>query len=336
MIRHSLKMLLCSAAVVGSLGTTALAKPMNYIGGWVNSTKYKEGLVVVYNSRIYYALKGNNSAPNINFVPSTNPTWWAPVGAIGNIVLSGSVNPTDPNLGEVGDFYINTASNTMFGPKTAFSPYWPATGVSLVGPSGSQGSRGPAGPAGAQGAIGPIGPQGNQGVQGETGADGATGPVGPTGPTGPSGPLVKDNNNVVVGTYSGAEVTVDTPDGKVLFDGFSANGPAGDYTRSYESVDCSGTPLLSAYSLMPEASVVDSVAAGHIVNLNNDPITSGYLVYPKSPSQHTVHSQLQVWLDTSSLPYHYVETCYSNDETGLYGIIGSTQVNWTKPFKIVE
>lgn len=185
MFARSLKIFLCSAAIVGSMGIAALAKPMNYIGGWNNAAKYKEGMVVVYNGRIYYALKGTAGGTNVNFVPSTNPTWWAPVGSIGNTVLNGVVNPTDPNLGEVGDFYINTATNTMFGPKSAYSPFWPASGISLVGAGGQAGAQGPSGPAGAPGATGPQGPQGEQGIQG---AQGETGPVGPTGPAGPNPP----------------------------------------------------------------------------------------------------------------------------------------------------
>ena len=82
-------------------------------------------------------------------------------GADGKTVLSGTSNPT--TQGVDGDFYINTSSNTLFGPKSGGS--WPS-GVSLVG---AQGSAGPAGPAGAAGSAGTIG---------------ATGPAGPQGPTG--------------------------------------------------------------------------------------------------------------------------------------------------------
>lgn len=69
-----------------------------------------------------------------------------PAGNSGNTILSGIVDPTDA-VGKVGDFYINTASSKLFGPKTTS---WPA-GTSLVGPSGAGGS-GPQGPAGLTGA----------------------------------------------------------------------------------------------------------------------------------------------------------------------------------------
>jgi hypothetical protein len=59
-------------------------------------------------------------------------------GADGRTILSGTVDPTTE--GEDGDFYINTATTTLFGPKNVT---WP-TGVSLVGPAGADGAGIPA------------------------------------------------------------------------------------------------------------------------------------------------------------------------------------------------
>jgi hypothetical protein len=57
--------------------------------------------------------------------------------------------------GNNGDFYINTSTYYLYGPKASGS--WP-TGVSLVGPGGGpQGPQGPAGPSGPQGDTGPAG-----------------------------------------------------------------------------------------------------------------------------------------------------------------------------------
>jgi hypothetical protein len=53
-------------------------------------------------------------------------------------VINGAVNPA-AGTGALGDFYLNTASNTLFGPKT--SGGW-GSGVSLVGPAGAQGTQG--------------------------------------------------------------------------------------------------------------------------------------------------------------------------------------------------
>jgi hypothetical protein len=119
-------------------------------------------------------------------------------GGSGNTILNGAIDPTTEGVD--GDFYINTVTNTLFGPKD--SGAWPA-GVSLIGPAGSdgndgapgadgavgpQGPQGPAGPQGDPGADGATGPQGPAGPQGDPGADGATGPQGPAGPTGATGP----------------------------------------------------------------------------------------------------------------------------------------------------
>ena len=150
-----LKTLLFSAALVGLAGGTAFGATMNYVGTWVNSTTYRPGNVIVYNRGLYYALGSTLTAPNRNRNPGSNPTWWAQVGTIGNTILSGVVNPTSPDLGLVGDFYINTSTGTIFGPKSAISPFWPATGIAITGGAGGEGPAGPTGPAGEPGPRGP-------------------------------------------------------------------------------------------------------------------------------------------------------------------------------------
>ncbi|MBL7765061.1 MAG: collagen-like protein [Chitinophagaceae bacterium] len=105
-----------------------------------------------------------------------------PAGADGKTILNGNVNPSAAT-GVNGDFYINTATNQIFGPKTA--GVW-GSGTSLIGPAGAAGATGPAGPTGATGPQGPIGLTGATGPQGPIGL---TGPAGPTGATGPQGPI---------------------------------------------------------------------------------------------------------------------------------------------------
>ena len=96
-------------------------------------------------------------------------------GTNGKTLLNGSGAPPD-TLGSNGDFYLDTTSDVLYGPKTGGA--WPATGVSLVGPKGATGATGATGPAGATGAQGPQGPQGD------------TGPTGPQGPAGTNGATV--------------------------------------------------------------------------------------------------------------------------------------------------
>lgn len=126
-------------------------------------------------------------------------------GANGLTVLSGAVDPTTEGVN--GDFYINTVSSTIFGPKAA--GVWPA-GVSLVGPTGPTGAVGATGATGATGAAGATGP---------TGAVGATGAAGATGPTGPAGAAsvvaildegVSETANVASIDFVGATVDVTT------------------------------------------------------------------------------------------------------------------------------
>ena len=119
--------------------------------------------------------------------------------SIANTVLSGAGVPAK-TLGINGDFYIDTKTMNMYGPKKNNS--WPLP-VSLRGPQGPAGIAGSdgknastssvsAGAAGAAGPQGPAGPAGPAGPKGETGATGPQGPAGPagsnTGPAGPAGP----------------------------------------------------------------------------------------------------------------------------------------------------
>ncbi|MDY0281894.1 MAG: hypothetical protein RBR35_15195, partial [Salinivirgaceae bacterium] len=68
-------------------------------------------------------------------------------GADGRTVLNGTSNPQS-TLGTNGDFYINTTTNTLFGPKVGTN--W-GTGVLLVGPQGPQGTAGAMGATGTNG-----------------------------------------------------------------------------------------------------------------------------------------------------------------------------------------
>ena len=88
-------------------------------------------------------------------------------GTNGATILSGAVNPA-AGTGNNGDFYLNTTTSTLFGPKAGGA--WPGSGTSLVGPAGQTGQ------AGATGGTGPPGPPGGQ----------YNVTVGPTAPASPS------------------------------------------------------------------------------------------------------------------------------------------------------
>lgn len=102
-----------------------------------------------------------------------------PQGPSGNMILSGNFAPNNA-IGNDGDYYIRTDTNTLIGPKVGGA--WPTSGISLIGPAGANGAPGATGPQGPAGAAGPAG------APGATGATGPAGPAGPAGPTGPAGP----------------------------------------------------------------------------------------------------------------------------------------------------
>jgi hypothetical protein len=92
-------------------------------------------------------------------------------GANGKSILNGTINPS-VSIGSDGDFYINTSTNVLFGPKLNGS--W-NNGISLRGPQGLQGAQGPQGLTGTQGIQGPQGLTGAQGIQGPQGLAGIDG-----------------------------------------------------------------------------------------------------------------------------------------------------------------
>jgi len=145
--------------------------------------------------------------------------------SIANTILNGKGAPKI-SIGIDGDFYIDTRSLLMYGPKkkgrwpvptnlqgptgpvgnpgksgndgktissasTTSGPQGPQGPVGPKGDAGSpgaSGASGPAGPAGQDGAPGSAGPAGSSGGSGPAGATGATGPAGATGAQGPAGP----------------------------------------------------------------------------------------------------------------------------------------------------
>lgn len=88
-------------------------------------------------------LQGEQGEPGIQGPPGEAGT----PGADGRAVLSGD-GPPDPETGSDGDFYIDTDTFEIYGPKLTGA--W-STGTSLVGPQGAQGEKGEQGPAGPAG-----------------------------------------------------------------------------------------------------------------------------------------------------------------------------------------
>jgi hypothetical protein len=131
----------------------------------------------------------NKSAPKTAGRTSQAPTL--------NTLLNGlgAPNATD---GIDGDFYLDTLSSNLYGPKKKGKWPLPRSLVGPVGPQGPvgrQGSEGKVGDkgittssAGSQGVQGIQGPQGTQGTPGTPGAAGSSGPSGGAGVAGSAGP----------------------------------------------------------------------------------------------------------------------------------------------------
>jgi len=115
-------------------------------------------------------------------------------GGNGRTILNGLGSPVATSVaGAVGDFYLDTANNLLYGPKVG-GTWVGLAGVPMVGPQGAAGVTGMTGPQGLAGLTGAAGPQGTAGAAGPqgpiglTGATGAMGSQGLTGLTGIAGP----------------------------------------------------------------------------------------------------------------------------------------------------
>jgi hypothetical protein len=110
---------------------------------------------------------------------------------IPNTILNGKGAPT-ALLGINGDFYIDTRSLSLYGPKK--NGKWPSA-QSLQGATGAAGASGADGKNGSDGrtttnasnTAGPSGPQGDKGEKGDAGPAGSPGPAGASGTPGAKG-----------------------------------------------------------------------------------------------------------------------------------------------------
>ncbi len=137
---------------------------------------------------------GTNGAVGATGTAGTNGTNGA-VGATGAAVLNGTSAPTG-GQGSNGDFFINTTTKFIYGPKAAGA--WP-TGASLVGSTGATGTNGTNGTNGAAGATGATGTNGTNGTNGAVGVTGATGTAGTNGVAGATGTAGTNGTNGAVG-----------------------------------------------------------------------------------------------------------------------------------------
>lgn len=136
----------------------------------------------------------------------------------GASVLNGT-SPPSASTGANGDFYIDTAADKIYGPKTdgAWGP-----GTSLVGPEG------PVGPAGATGAAGAAGAAG---AKGEPGTSVLSGTGAPTAGTGNEGDFYIDTATTELygpkdGSSWGVGIGLVGPSGQSVLNGSGVPAPS--------------------------------------------------------------------------------------------------------------
>jgi hypothetical protein len=192
---------------------------------------------------IFVSDQGPPGPPGPAGPPSYVP---GPPGPPGQTVRYGTT-PPNASIGNDGDFYINTTTHFMYGPKAG--GVWPA-GVSLIGPQGPQGTQGVQGPVGPVGPAstlpGPQGPQGPQGAQGPQGPVGAQGTAGNTVLYGASDPVAGtgiDGNfyiNTTTNFMFGPKAAGAWPAGTSLIGPTGPQGPSGTTTAYIQDTPPAG------------------------------------------------------------------------------------------------
>jgi hypothetical protein len=260
--------------------------------------------------------------------------------AVVNTILNGKGAPKS-SLGIDGDFYIDTRSLLLYGPKTKGK--WPtpqsiqgptgpagsdgrngndgkavATNVSAVtgaqGPVGPQGEKGEKGDPGAPGAMGPAGPagaSGSMGPAGPSGANGSNGAQGPAGPTGATGAAGAQGPKGETGTVGPSEVTVIDIPSWTLGSGtplsYSASQLFGvlQSNKSYQFVlHVTGTSSFSSFVLG-----VDLVSTGNALNFSYSRNNIRYASYSTVSNVYTfeIYGTIQIGSADSSLQIRVID-----------------------------
>ncbi|MGB1040276.1 MAG: tail fiber domain-containing protein, partial [Flavobacteriales bacterium] len=235
-------------------------------------------------------------------------------GPSGKTILNGTTIPTS-STGTIGDFYINTLTLELFGPKT--SSGW-GVGVSLKGPKGDTGAIGP---QGQQGPIGITGAQGIQGIQGVAGPKGDTGATGPQGPIGLQGLKGDQGIQGIAGPKgdSGAmgPQGIAGPQGPM--------GPQGNPATDDQSIDSltlNGDTLTVYIENGNSASVVLSPHTKHdIFEVHND------MIRPKSGLDSLSLLVGSTQINNDGDPAHYVRLFFDK-ETGAFRVGKDSAGRW--------
>jgi lysophospholipase L1-like esterase len=211
------------------------AKIKNKSLTWTTTLRPRVGTVASDGTDYYYNISGVNAAltDTTNWFKLTNNG----ASSGGNTILSGTTDPAS-GTGNNGDFYINTTSHAIFGPKA--SGAWPS-GTSMVGPTGATGANGTNGNTVLSGTVDPASGTGNNGdyyinttshtIFGPKASGAWPGGVALVGPTGAAG----TNGNTVLngitdpssGTGNNGDFYINTTSNKIFGPKASGAWPSG-------------------------------------------------------------------------------------------------------------
>lgn len=190
-------------------------------------------------------------------------------GAAGSSVLNGTGAPT-LGIGAVGDFYIDTATYQIYGPRTSLS--W-GSPTSLVGATGATGATGPTGATGSAAtiAVGTVttGSAGSSAIIVNSGTSGSaifdftiprgdTGDTGATGATGATGSAATITVGTVTTGAAGTSATVTNSGttGAAVFDFQIPQGVSGDPTPTGSVITFAGSTSPTGW-LLCDGTAVD-------------------------------------------------------------------------------
>jgi hypothetical protein len=272
--------------------------------------------------------------------------------AVVNTILNGKGAPKS-SLGSNGDFYIDTRSLLLYGPKSKGK--WP-TPQSMQGPTGASGSDGkngadgkvisnasinsgvkgeqgekgekgdqglpgPAGSPGLPGAIGPAGPAGAVGPSGSSGSNGSNGAAGATGATGAQGAVGAKGDT---GTTGPSEVTVISVPTFTLSTnsqfGFSDSSNLGNLEsgRDYQfSIHLKGTSSVDSHVIG-----VDMISPGNEVTFS----------YSKHYFRYATYSNTATWYDVEvfgTIKVRAVDTSFKVRIIDGFGDTGTNPLTFT-------
>ena len=213
---------------------------------------------------------------------AANPGPQGTTGPRGSSVLNGSTDPVS-GTGVDGDFYINTTSNSIFGPKT--SGAW-GTGTGLGGNSVLNGTANPTSINGSDGdfyintttktIFGPKASGAWPSGTSITGPTGATGSTGSTGPKGDAAATILVNSTTTSAPGTSALVSNSGTSSNVKLD-FTiprgADGAAGAAGATGPQGPAGATPSLDPISTRISLTMPNTSTTG--VNSNWYPLSTG-------------------------------------------------------------